>query len=84
MIQTRSGHQRLESMRTYERVTSEQEKAVSTILSFTERVDYRSALKASEVPPQAPPQLQQPPAGSSNPIIIYSGCIFNVTYGHNH
>ena len=45
LIQSRSGHRRLESLRMYERVNANQEQAVSNILSSTERVDYWSEVE---------------------------------------
>ena len=45
LIQSRSGHRHLESLRMYERVNANQEQAVSNILSPTERVDYRSEVE---------------------------------------
>ena len=45
VIQSRSGHRRLESLRMYERVNANQEQAVSNILSSSERVDYRSEVE---------------------------------------
>lgn len=50
VIQSRSGHRRLESLRMYERVTPAQEQAVSNVLSSRHRTDYQSEVQRSNSP----------------------------------
>ena len=50
VIQSRSGHRRLESLRMYERVTPAQEQTVSNILSSRHRTDYQSEVQRSNSP----------------------------------
>ena len=45
IIQSRSGHRSTEALRMYERITPDQEKAVSSILSCSEKRDYRKELQ---------------------------------------
>ena len=50
VIQSRSGHRRLESLRMYERVTPAQEQAVSNVLSSRYRTDYQIEVQRSNSP----------------------------------
>ena len=50
VIQSRSGHRRLESLRMYERVTPAQEQAVSNVLSSRYRTDYQTEVQQSNLP----------------------------------
>ena len=48
IIQSRSGHRRLESLRMYERVSPEQEQAVSNVLSRRYKTDYQYEVQQSK------------------------------------
>ena len=63
VIQSRSGHRRLESLRMYERVSPEQEQAVSNVLSSRHKTNYQYEVQ----------QLVQCPEASPGPVVPASG-----------
>ena len=69
IIQARSGHRRLESLRMYERISQDQEQAVSNILGSLKRVNYCSAMEMlCRVTPTSSGHC--PPSASGQPATV--------------
>ena len=85
VIQSRSGHRRIESLRTYERVTPAQEQAVSNILSSSSRMNYQSEVERMQQAASTTMSIQQQKQEWSSSIaqsgIQCFGCTVNVYQG---
>ncbi len=85
IIQQRTGHQSLKSLRTYERTSEDQHQALSNILTEEENVDSSDALaEKSPVLSQASvlKQLQVSNAPNISSLLgMTSNCVINVNFG---
>ncbi len=85
IIQSRSGHRSTEALRMYERITPDQEKAVSTILTSAVKKEYRKELEAVSssslnVTAQSSMNIQSSSIQSMPGIQCY-GCHINIYQG---
>ena len=74
IIKERTGHLSLESLRMYERTTSHQHKAVSTILSSDKKTTFKEAVQQQ----QQQTYCQPSPAVPFQPAPVYNNCTFNM------
>ena len=84
LIQERTGHRSLEGLRTYERSSEEQHKAVSTILSAPSQSNYSQCFSSTKrhmsIGVQPVPLTSEGCVGSSMPISFQNlqGCTINI------
>ena len=81
IIQQRSGHLSLQGLRHYERVTQQQQVAVSCVLSSSENTSFDSELeKVSDTPKEPKPSATS--AFQPTPQMNFTGCTVNIFQGN--
>ena len=76
VIQKRSGHRSAEALWLYERISDEQQKATTAVLSSTDKADYNSLLPVTE-PETKPVPLQTAPGQPNTSTTATPGKGFN-------
>ena len=81
IIQQRSGHLSLQGLRHYERVTQQQQLAVSRVLSSSENTSFDSELeKVSDTPVE--PKPSKTSSFQPTPQMNFTGCTVNIFQGN--